>query len=196
MLPSFPKSEQLIRETFYKRMFLARARQLPPEAMPPTQRLAEGKVNDYQRVDGAIKPLEIETFRVEGTYDLSDGRGLSTMEALYARAEEIGEKMGQEEFKGMLNAIQKVTEETGNVVVVENRKLTQEAVLRMLSLPEEDFDERGQSRSQFILGSELDFIHFQRRSLLGNSLRKGIFACWCAKGDVQKLPPPLAEALA
>ena len=178
MLPRFPKSEKLAWETFNKRIFAARARASPASMGISQLKVPEGRTNDYQRVDGEIRPLDLKLHRVEGTFDFSDGKGLLSLDALLARADGIGEKLGTEESRELLNAMSEATQETGNVVVVEDGKLTQEVYLKLISIPEENFDENGQSTSQLFLGAEMleTFKRFELENVHDKAFQEQIAA--------------------
>ena len=154
MLPSLPKSQKLVDEAFHKRMFAARSKVIPHAVHPPSRKIVEGKTTDYQCEDRQVKPLEMKLHQVKVEVDISDGKGMS-LEELHAKADEIGESFGKQMWEMLHDAVSEAVAETGNEVTIRNGVITKEAVLQMLSMGEDSYDEKGEPTGRLILHPEM-----------------------------------------
>lgn len=134
-------------------MFAAKNKIFPLEIHPPVLHIVEGKSSDYQREDRKVETLNIQRHEVTVQYSFKDGKGLD-LKRFYEKAEEAGIGMGTQMSKMRFAAIEEAVKETGNEVKVKKGGLTQDHMLQLLEMGQQNFDEHGNPTSQFVCGSE------------------------------------------
>lgn len=154
MLPSFPIAQKILNAAFEKRVFSARARAIPREIHPPVRQIREGRRSDFQREDRKIKPLDVKEHIVRTAFEAMDGKGM-TREAFDAKASELGEGLGRQMLELLLGAVREAVDETGNSLLLNDGKFTQENIIQMLEMTQHGFDEHGQPTNVLLVSSEL-----------------------------------------
>lgn len=153
MLPTFPKSDKILNDEWHKQMFAAKDETFPLHMHPPVLHMVEGKTSDFQREDRKIEPTTMNHLQVQVEHKVEDDKGM-TLEAYFAMAAKAGKDMGKKFWERTLQVVEAAVKETGNEVKISAGNLTQQNMLQMLEITQQNFDELGKPTSQFVCGSE------------------------------------------
>ena len=102
----------------------------------------EGKRSLIQRPDGEEEEIEMKRLSVK-TEIHSEKILYGTIQDILKCLQPVGEAMKTEQEKVILEAADKATEETGNIVEGKDRTLSHEMILEALAMTQIDFDRDG-----------------------------------------------------
>ena len=153
MLPQFPKTKALLTEHWNESFLAGERERLPDTLHPPSRQIIEGKQSSYQREDRKVVPLELLKHIVEGTVEVSDGKGMA-FEKFLATAKKFGRELGDKILKSLFGMIEKATKETGNVVKTSGQ-FSKADFLKVIDMTEHSFDERGNPTNIFVASPAL-----------------------------------------
>jgi hypothetical protein len=139
MLPHFPKAHEQMTEVRNAQMFNGMYSVSPILSQIAVRAQREGRASSFQDEQGAIKQIDYKKISVSIQRKLEDARGLTPDEFIEA-AREPGIGMGKEMMRGVWGMLDKVTQETGNVV---NGPLNHDLFLDLVEKVQFDFDRDG-----------------------------------------------------
>ncbi|MBI5397104.1 MAG: hypothetical protein HZA91_17540 [Verrucomicrobia bacterium] len=137
-------------DAFHKELFRAMWNVCPILKEIRFRPQTEGRNASYQRDDGTIVETDYKQRSVEREWKFEDARGLDP-EAFLQTASDMGEEMGKKMMTDLLTTVKAATEEVGNVVNCEGKRLTFEKFLEMVTKIYTEFDDFGQPRQKALL---------------------------------------------
>jgi len=142
MLPHFPKAHKEMTELRNKQMFDALFSVSPILSQIPSRPQREGRSSSFQDEQGKIKEIDYKLISVPIQRKLEDARGM-TLQEFVETAREPGTGVGKEMMRGLFEMLDKVTQETGNVVNCGGKPIDSTSFLDLLDKVQIDFTPEG-----------------------------------------------------
>lgn len=150
MLPDFPHFKAEIRAWAVQEFKNAVAIQTPFFSEIKSSGQHEGHRSSYEDEQGNIKKLSYR--RLQSQYFIrGDDIPATSFDDIRRRMLKTAEDMAQKKMKMLIEAMNEITESTGNVVDAKGKPLSADAFLDSLDKIEMGFDEDGQPRMPAVL---------------------------------------------
>jgi hypothetical protein len=152
MLPYFPKTQAFIKELRDEQMFEGFWSASPLLREMPVAVLNEGHEVSFTDEQGENRSVEFIHAKVEFSHKVEEGRGLSPKE-FFERSRQPGRAMGEQMMEHFFREMEKVTNETGNVIDGKGQPLEGSSLLDLLDRIEFDFWANGMPKLPSIVAS-------------------------------------------
>lgn len=193
-LPDYPSLKRDISECLIQVMTVARDQRLGPFNRASHVTFHEGEASDFSTVDGEIQELELRPLEVSLVVTQSEFPDMSHEEVLQKMVE-LGVQFGDQMIQSFITNLDKVTQETGNVVNAAGRPLDAGLLYELYESVEISFDDDGNPNLPQLIGGTPQQREVVRRTMTEDEDFRSRFAAliaqkreyWLARQSDRKL---------
>lgn len=142
MLPDFLKVKARLETMLEYEMELARLSHMGVFADVPTSVVVEGNNTVIIREDGSVEKVELKEARVEQEIKFAEVEEM-THERVLDKINDAEKEMAEQIVRAAYEELNRITEETGNVISSDGKPFSIEMLFEMLGKMDLNFDEAG-----------------------------------------------------